>query len=106
MSIWSWLAFKRRVRAAALGPTPGVSVLSPEEFVRLYRAQLDAVETAMIVPPRLGSPGFGKIVAVTKPVADVRSYAVYGRFSLAGEPTVGNSISVKTKKKAPEFVGR
>jgi hypothetical protein len=77
MSFFRWLLFPLRARVARerfYRLPPRVSVLSPEEFTRLYREHGNVVETAMIVPPRLGSADFGRIVTVTKPTT-VRDFA-------------------------------
>ncbi len=39
-----------------------IITMSPREYVRLYETNPDAIKDAHIIPPKIGSRGFGKIV--------------------------------------------
>jgi hypothetical protein len=56
--------------------------LSPERFIETYAKQDDKMQTAYVIPPRLGDPGFGKILVVWKtPTYIMQGLKTHGRSS-------------------------
>jgi len=37
------------------------AIVAPEDFIKLYENNPNAIEESSIIPPKLGSPGFGSI---------------------------------------------
>jgi len=72
MSLFSFLFRRHRAeRERGYQLKSQIAVLSPKQFARMYRLRAKDVESAIIVPPRLGSSGFGRIVTVTKPAGQL-----------------------------------
>ena len=55
---------QRRFRAWSHASFERTELLSPEQFVRLYRTDRDTIKSAEVAPPQVGDPDFGRIVIV------------------------------------------
>ncbi len=36
--------------------------LTPDEYIKVYQTSENEIKSARVIPPQLGSPGFGKIL--------------------------------------------
>ncbi len=71
-----------------------VSIISTEEYIKLYENDRASIGDSLIIPPKLGEPGFGKILI------DCRNYNdIVTRHEITGENELWHSEKNKTVKK-------
>jgi len=61
---WYWMTLGRRGWRVPHLRGERVEVLSPEQFLRIYRRAPGTIKTADVVPPEMGAEGFGQIVVI------------------------------------------
>ena len=71
-----------------------VSIISSEEYIKLYENDRASIGDSVIIPPKIGEPGFGKILI------DCRNYNdIVTRHEITGEKELCHSEEKKTVKK-------
>ena len=70
-----------------------VSIISSEEYIKLYENDRASIGDSVIIPPKIGEPGFGKILI------DCRKYNdIVTRHEITGDNELCHTEKIKTVK--------
>lgn len=68
-----------------------VSIISSEEYIKLYENDRASIGDTVIIPPKIGEPGFGKILI------DYRNYNdIVTRHEITGDKKLCHTENKKT----------